>query len=278
MLPAYCTNVVAGRTLEETCTNVERTFGDVRSLVSPRELLPIGLWLSARAAHQLAESAEGAPALRDRLAASGLAVVALNAFPYHDFHAASVKAQVYEPHWADTRRALYTAQLAELLPELVQPGTRTASISTVPLGWRTRFSLEGCGASVGVASALLEQMVRTLARIEDRTGVRVTLDLEPEPGCMLDRAADVTGFFEHVLHPRRGEPDPRRYLGVCHDACHAAVMFEEQRAVLNVYRNAGIGVHRVQVSSALCCDGSPDSLAVLASFDEPRWQIGRAHV
>ena len=271
MLPAYCTNVVAGRTLEETCANVERTFGAVRALVVPRGVLPVGLWLSARASSQLAESVGGAASLRDRLADAGLAVVALNAFPYHDFHGASVKQRVYEPHWADTRRALYTAQLAELLPDLVPPGTASASISTVPLGWRARFSVEGCGASAGVASALLEQTVRTLARVEERTGVRVTVDLEPEPGCMLDRAADVTSFFAHVLVPRRGEPDPRRYIGVCHDACHAAVMFEDQRDVLRAYRDAGIGVHRLQVSSALACDGSPEALAVLASFDEPRW-------
>ena len=59
MLPAYCTNVVAGRTLEETCSNVERTFGAVRALVSPGAPLPIGLWLSARAVAQLSESIDG---------------------------------------------------------------------------------------------------------------------------------------------------------------------------------------------------------------------------
>ncbi len=271
MLPAYCTNVVAGRTLEETCSNVERTFGAVRALVSPGAPLPIGLWLSARAVAQLSESIDGPTALRDRLAAAGLEIRTLNAFPYHHFHDAEVKERVYEPHWADTRRALYTAELADMLPSLLPPGTATASISTVPLGWRARFSLEGCGASIGVASALLEQTVRHLARVEDRTGVRVTVDLEPEPGCMLDRTADVTGFFEHVLLARRGEPDPRRYIGVCHDVCHAAVMFEDQRTVLRAYRHAGIRVNKVQVSSAITADGSPESLAVLAGFAEPRW-------
>ena len=143
MLPAYCTNVVAGRTLEETCSNVERTFGAVRALVSPGAPLPIGLWLSARAAAQLSESIDGPTALRDRLAAVGLEIRTLNAFPYHHFHDAEVKERVYEPHWADTRRALYTAELADMLPSLLPPGTATASISTVPLGWRARFSLEG---------------------------------------------------------------------------------------------------------------------------------------
>lgn len=271
MLPAYCTNVVAGRTLAETCTNVCSTFGAVREAVCPSGSLPVGLWLSSAAAVGLEESIEGAAGLRARLDDAGLAVVTLNGFPYHDFHGAEVKHRVYEPHWADARRAMHTERLATLLAALVPPGTERASISTLPLGWRATFSLEGCGASVGVACAMLEQMVRTLARVEDRTGVRITVDLEPEPGCMLDRARDVVGFFEHALVRRRGEPDPRRYVGVCHDVCHAAVMFEDQREVLQAYRKAGIAVNKVQVSSAVAADGGADSLAVLAGFAEPRW-------
>lgn len=271
MRPAYCTNVVAGRTLAETRRSVVETFGAVRLKLGIAGHLPIGLWLSAHAARQLSDEEGGARALRDELGAAGLSVVTLNGFPYHDFRQAVVKHAVYEPHWADVRRQLHTMLLADLLPDLLPPGTRTASISTVPLGWRARFSQEGCGASVGLASALLEQLAEHLARLEARTGVRVTVDLEPEPGCMMDRSADAVGFFEHALRARGGAPDPRRYLGVCHDVCHAAVMFEGQAEALRAYRGAGIGVHKVQVSSALVADGSPESLAVLASFDEPRW-------
>ena len=262
---------MAGRTIKETCEHVERVFVPVRDRVPPNGMLPIGLWLSARAAEQLSESIGGGTELRDRLAAAGLSIVTLNGFPYQDFHGSEVKLRVYEPHWANTRRALHTQRLADLLPDLLTPGARTASISTLPLGWRALFSQEGCGASIGIASALLEQTVRHLARLEDRTGIRVTVDLEPEPGCMLDRAADVVGFFEHALQTRRGEPDPRRYIGVCHDICHAAVMFEDQRAVLHAYRTAGISVNKVQVSSAVVANGSTESLAALAAFSEPRY-------
>lgn len=271
MLPAYCTNVVAGRTIKETCEHVERIFVPVRDRVSPNGMLPLGLWLSARSAEQLSESIGGGAELRDRLAAQGLSIVTLNGFPYQDFHGSEVKLRVYEPHWANTRRALHTQRLADLLPDLLAPGTRTASISTLPLGWRALFIQEGCGSSIGIASALLEQTIRHLARLEDRTGIRVTVDLEPEPGCMLDRAADVVGFFEHALQARRGEPDPRRYIGVCHDVCHAAVMFEDQRAVLQAYRAAGISVNKIQVSSAVVANGSAESLAALAAFSEPRY-------
>jgi xylose isomerase len=60
----------------------------------------------------------------------------------------------------------------------------------VPIGWRPDFSNEGCGASVGLAASQLEWMAGKLAELEESTGVRITLDLEPEPGCMLDRVAD----------------------------------------------------------------------------------------
>lgn len=271
MFPAYCTNVVAGRTLEATRAAVIRTMGGVRARLGVSDALPIGLWLSARAADELASESDGARRLRDELARAGLSVVTLNGFPYHDFHQPVVKHAVYEPHWADVRRLLHTQRLADLLPGLLPEGTRTASISTLPLGWRARFSLEGCGASVGLAGVMLEQLVSHLARVEDRTGVLVTVDLEPEPGCMLDRPQDAVGFLLHALHARPGAPDPRRYVGICHDTCHAAVMFDGQRESLRAYRDAGIRVHKVQLSSALACDGSPESLAVLAAYAEPRW-------
>lgn len=271
MLPAYCTNVVAGRTLDATRAAVVRTMGGVRARLGVIDALPIGLWLSARAAEELASQPDGARRLRDELARAGLSVVTLNGFPYHDFHQPVVKHAVYEPHWADVRRLLHTQRLADLLPDLVPAGTRTASISTLPLGWRARFSLEGCGASVGLAGAMLEQLVAHLARVEDRTGVRVTVDLEPEPGCMLDRPQDAVGFLLHALRARPGMPDPRRYVGICHDTCHAAVMFDGQRDALRAYREAGIRVHKVQLSSAIASDGSPEGLAVLAAYAEPRW-------
>ena len=78
MLPAYCTNVVAGRTIRETCEHVERVFVPVRDRVCPTGMLPLGLWLSARSAEQLAESIGGGAELRDRLAAVGLSIVTLN--------------------------------------------------------------------------------------------------------------------------------------------------------------------------------------------------------
>lgn len=268
---AYCTNVVAGGTLDEMRSNVERIFVPVRAALDIEAPLPLGLWLSARAADELARQPGGARALCEHLAERGLVVTTLNAFPYHHFHAAVVKRAVYEPNWADARRLLYTMQLADLLVDLLPPGVKHASISTLPLGWRPVMYAQGGGAALGVAGAHLQQLALHCARLEERTGVRVHVDLEPEPGCALDTAQDVVQFFERALPAPRQGLDPRRYIGVCHDVCHAAVMFERQDAVLTTYRQAGIRVGKVQISNAPVCSDAPDELAVLASFAEPRY-------
>lgn len=271
MNTAYCTNVLAGHALEDTLRGIERVFVPVRAAVGSDGPLPIGLWLSSHALHQLSDQADCGARLHDWMNERGLSVVTLNAFPYQAFHADVVKHGVYLPSWADARRLIYTTALADLLPQLLPPGTVHASISTLPVGWRPAILAELGGAGLGVASATLHQLGRHLARVEDRTGVRIHVDLEPEPGCLLDRADETAAYLETLLRPRRGEPDLRRYVGVCHDVCHAAVMFEPQAHVLQRYRAAGLRVGKVQVSSAPACTGSSDELAVLASFAERRY-------
>ncbi len=264
---AYCTNVHAGADVAETLRQLETHALRVRELVSPGEPLPIGLWLSALAAGELDSPARVAE-LRERLDRLGLAVVTLNGFPFIDFHGHAIKHAVYEPHWARPERLAYTVRLANILVDLLPPGTRHASISTVPIGWRPTFTNEGCAASVGIAASQLEAMAAHCARIERERGVRLHVDLEPEPGCLLDRSSDAVELFAQCFP---GSELARRHLGICHDICHAAVMFEPQRTALAAYRDAGIRVGKVQVSSAIEADGSRESLTMLRRFDEPKY-------
>ncbi|MSR18264.1 MAG: hypothetical protein EXS00_03685 [Phycisphaerales bacterium] len=267
----YCTNVHGGATLDEMKCNLEKHAVAVRNLYSPSEILPIGLWLSSRALHALGEIDHGACDLRDWLHSRGLSVFTLNGFPYGDFHQAVVKHAVYEPHWAQAGRLLFTTQLADVLVDLLPSDATEGSISTLPIGWKSRFELDGSGSSLGRAAMHLRQLVRHLANIEQRTGKCLHVDLEPEPGCVLQRSADVSQFFNSCLSQERGEPEVRRYLRVCHDVCHAAVMFEEQADALAAYRDCGVRVGKVQVSSALTCTGAPRALRALRDFDEPKW-------
>lgn len=260
---AYCTNVHAGTDLATTIANLERHATRVQALACPDAALGIGLWLSASAAAEL-RLRDDVLRLRDRLAALALEVVTLNGFPYGDFHGARVKRAVYEPHWGEPERAAYTLRLAEILVDLVPPGTTTASISTLPIGWRAACDEE----RVAAAATRLVALVPQLAALERASGVRVTVDLEPEPGCLLDRSADVVALFERF---DRDADRTRRHLGVCHDICHAAVMFEAQRAALATYASHGIAVNKVQVSSALEAHDSDAARAELARYDEPRY-------
>lgn len=280
-LPTYCTNVHAGRNLAETEANIDRFSTRVRDLVAAKDDDPseigLGLWLSAESARELRRT-NGARALRDRLLERGLRVVTLNGFPYGDFHAEVVKHAVYEPHWADPRRLAYTVDLAEILVDLLPDGTTDASISTLPIGWRSDFTNEGCGCSVGLAAAQLVEAAKALRSIEDRSGIRIHLDLEPEPGCVLDTSQDIVDLFDQAFRPS-DEVDHRRYLGVNHDVCHSAVMFEPQTAALRTYRENGIALGKIQVSSAVQVDfdlaeDESDRASMLEAyrgFVEPRY-------
>ncbi|MBX3354208.1 MAG: metabolite traffic protein EboE [Phycisphaeraceae bacterium] len=278
----YSTNVHPGRTLDEAIAEVLRTAPRVRQrLVAAGALartspLELGLWLSALAARSLLDSPDALPRLADQFAEHGLRVRSLNGFPYGHFHAERVKHAVYHPSWADGARLLYTQDLAEILATLHaldRSAGRSvvdhASISTLPIGWRADIEKSKHGAALGMAATHLEQLVRFLATVEERHGIRVHVDLEPEPGCWLDRAAQVADFFQ-LLRMRPNDPDPRRYLGVCHDTCHAAVMFETQDEVITTLGASRIAVGRVQLSSALEAR-SASEIEALTRIVEPRY-------
>ena len=92
------------------------------------------------------------------------------------------------------------------------------------------------------AATVLAELAEHLAQFEQDTGRLIHVDLEPEPGCILQRSGDVVRFFEnYLLLPGRDENVLRRHVRVCHDICHAAVMFEEQTDVLKRYQD---GRHR----------------------------------
>lgn len=272
---AYCTNVHAGATFAETLKNLEQHACAVRDAVCPSQVMGVGLWLSAAAARQVVAE-NRAEELRDWLGERSLTVRTLNGFPYGNFHENVVKHKVYEPDWADARRLDYTKDLIRILAVLV-PANGEGSISTLPIGWRTSFGLS-LVRQRAAAEQLLD-LVHFLARVELDTGRYVHIDLEPEPGCYLDTAADVIGFFQGHLLDNPDEVSVRAYLRVCHDICHSAVMFETQEEVLRRYAQAGIGVGKVQVSSAvrvaydlMANDGArSEAIQQLRAFDEPRY-------
>jgi hypothetical protein len=269
----YCTNVHAGPTLAQTKANLQRYALSVKRQVRPHEPMGVGLWLSAEAASQLLAS-DGAGDFAAWLAEVGLVPFTFNGFPYGDFHQAEVKHRVYHPTWFERARLQYTLQLIEIIDRLL-PAGRTGSISTLPIAWS---SPQPSAGQMAATAQHLRTAAAAMKRLREQTGRMITLCLEPEPGCLLQRSDDVVSLFRDHLLPGRDEAAVREHLAVCHDVCHAAVMFEPQTEVLRKYASAGIKVGKVQVSAAVAVDFdalSPSdraaALSQLAGFHEPRY-------
>ena len=257
----YCTNVHPGESWAEVKANLERHTTRVKARLAPERPFGLGLRLSARALEQLARP-EAFADLRAVLERHGLYVFTLNGFPYGTFHAVPVKEEVYRPDWLEEERLAYSDRLAELLARLLPDGV-DGSVSTVPGAYKPRAA--GAEAEADIADRLLRHAAR-LVRLRRETGRTVGLALEPEPCCLIETVAEAVSFFERRLYGDaaverlaglcglpRGEAREalRRHLGVCLDACHAAVEFEDPADAVGALRRAGVPILKVQLSAGL---------------------------
>src|SRR5439155_387764 len=221
------------------------------------------LRLSALAAEALADPGQ-LERFRAFLRAHDLYVFAITGFPYGPFHGVRVKEEVYLPDWLDPARLAYTDRLARLLADLLpaEPGLE-GSVSTVPGAFKARVRDEADAARMG---DLIVEHAATLHGIRERTGKSISLALEPEPFCHMETVAETVSFFEkHLfsaaavkrlaaltgLDGAASEALLLHHVGVCFDACHMAVEFEEPEAALRALRGAGIRIAKVQISAGL---------------------------
>jgi sugar phosphate isomerase/epimerase len=271
----YCTNIHPGESWAEVRGNLERHVRRVKAAVAPDRPFGVGLRLSAEAAAALARPAE-LEALRAFLHENGLYVFTINGFPYGPFHGTRVKEEVYLPDWLDDARLRYSDRLAELLAALLpeEPGLE-GTVSTVPGAYKARVR------DAADAGRMAERMLRHAAglhRLRERTGKTVSLALEPEPCCHLETVDETVRFFEtHLLAAPAlaafgrlagldggaREAALRRHLGVCFDACHMAVEFEDAGGGLAALSRAGIRVGKLQVSAGLRVVLDPGDRTVL---------------
>jgi hypothetical protein len=244
----YCTNVHAGRDLPSVLENLQNHCLPIRKLVAVDEPLCVGLWFSEISAAQALQP-EQLTKLQDKLAEHKLVPFTLNGFPQGDFHSQVVKHRVYQPTWWHRDRLDYTLNLILLLDQLLPPG-QIGSISTLPIAWNlpspTREQLKQ-------AALQLVEVAMTLHGLFEHTGRKIVLAIEPEPGCYLTDSESFRMFFNQYLRssilPEGTAEIVGEYLTLCHDVCHAAVMFE-----LDHLRNDEISIGKVQVSSAIHVD------------------------
>jgi len=278
----YCTNVHRGESWADIFAALRRHLPAVKHQASPQAPMGVGLRLSAIAAETLESPAE-LEALCRFLADEQLYVFTINGFPYGPFHGERVKEQVYAPDWRAPERLAYTDRLASLLASLLpddQPGL-TGSVSTVPGAFVEAASC--LGAREAIAEALLRHTAH-LAALERHTGRLITLALEPEPMCLMETTAEAVGFFKDHLFTAgaaarlaalagcaasQAETLLRRHLGLCLDVCHAAVEFETPADSLDLLRDAGVAVMKLQLSSALVVPHmDAAAAAMLRRFDD----------
>jgi hypothetical protein len=276
----YCTNIHAGETWDAVYAALVSALPQIRRSLGVDAPFAIGLRLSAAAAHALEEDA--LTTFCDFLEQQNCYVPTMNGFPYGAFHGTRVKQRVYEPDWRDPRRIAYSNQLARILAALQPAGVRRrVSISTVPGAFRELARTSGDRNAI--AAGIL-QHAAYLKRLHEETGVTITLAIEPEPACFIETVSEAVAFFREVLLSKEilaGQryaegsaltaADVARHVGVCLDACHMAVEFEDAVTSIRLVRDAGMEIAKVQLSSALRVsrtgDGAPPH-ELLAPFAE----------
>lgn len=263
----YCTNVHAGEDFDRYLSSLKEYALVVKARISGDRPLPIGLWLSARTARQMLNE-KRLMRFKEFLESSGLVPFTMNGFPFANFHGPAVKYQVYKPDWTQPQRLNYTVNLIKIFTELMPEGTQ-AGISTLPLGW------PGGEFDYEKAADNLIRIVELLKNNEKQTGKLIHLDIEPEPGCILSGSSDVLSFFNNYLLGRYNDADVLRHLRVCHDICHASVIFEDHGTAIRNYTVNGIRIGKVHVSSALQADVTGENfhpiLEQIKAFQEDRY-------
>jgi sugar phosphate isomerase/epimerase len=256
---AYCTNVHPAEDLDGVVDQLGRYAEPVRETLGA-DLLGLGLWLARDVAKALAADTAAIGRLRDELAGRGLEVVTFNGFPYQGFHAPVVKHAVYRPDWTEPGRLAYTVDLAQVLARLLPEDAAEGSVSSLPLALRAPWPDE---RRRRVRDALGE-LVDRLAKIHAADGRAVRVGFEPEPGCVIDTTEDAVRELAGI---------DTEWLGLCLDACHLAVAFEEPAAALTRLAAAGLPIVKTQASCALeaARPADPAERAALEAAAEPRF-------
>lgn len=273
----YCLNIHPTQSLDEVVAALRGPVRTVKRRLCPDRPFAVGLRLSAEAAH----TPDAAPILAAIFTEENYHAYTMNGFPYGRFHGVPVKKTVYEPDWTMPERRAYTHSLARIMAHLIPPGAH-ATISTVPGGFAPALKDRHRAVAHGLLTCVCDLVL--LAQATDRV---VALALEPEPWCLLDQIDEAVVFFKTHLFTEEAARTVAaatglslvdaaasipRHLGLCLDACHLAVGFEDPLASLDRLSLAGIAIHKLQLSAALRVARIDDTARNrLAAFTDPTY-------
>ncbi len=287
---SYCTNIHSGESWKDHFAALKENFPGIRKAVCGDQAMGIGLRLSNSASLDIQSAAE-LKEFKEWLKANNAYVFTMNGFPYGDFHHAVVKDKVHAPDWTSKERVDYTIRLfntlAKLLPEGMEGG-----ISTSPLSYRFWFpDKDDFKNAVFTATKNIIQVAEELIRIRQNSGVKMHLDIEPEPDGILESASEFIDWFESVLIPLSKQILPGRlnisseeaellikeHICLCYDVCHFAIGYESHKEVIELLGSKGIRVGKIQISAALKADLplNPEHrsgiAAAFANYNEPTY-------
>lgn len=251
----YCLSIHPSEDLDDVRAAVFGPALDVARRIAEGTPFGLGLRISAQTARELSGRSDE---LRDELGSQGLYTFTVNGFPFGRFSGGRVKEQVYEPNWTATDRLEYTIALGEILAALLPEGV-VGSVSTSPLVYGTEIPAAATRNLLAAGAAY--------ARIEDETGRRVVLCVEPEPDCAVETSEQAERLFERLGD--EGEAHALDHLGVCLDTCHMLTNFESPAQSLTRLEEAGIEVRKIQLSAALRVREGEDPAVALAPFADP---------
>ncbi len=238
---AYCLNLHGAEELEGAIGGIRQITLPLAERLGGADGFGLGSYLPWRAVEHNRPDGDYAAFL----ATSGLDPFTWNAFPFGGFHKAGLKEGVFRPTWADAERVEFTRRIARFAAESWRTcgeASRHVSVST-----HTGMHSSDRGVAPEACVANFVATAAFLAELEDETGCRVVLSLEPEPRSSANDTAELVELHRRI----RAAGAPARHVGTCLDACHAAVEFEHpQDAYLNATAD-GTPLGKLQFSSAI---------------------------
>lgn len=277
---SYSTLVHAGDTWAEMNDSLRTFVPQVKKRVSPNSPFAVSLRISAESAKTLTSSAEERASLKNFLQQEDLYVYTVNAFPYGPFKGGTVMERVYEPDWTTQDRVDYTNSIADILAE-ISPIDVNPSIQTAPLAFKPNVAGE---EYIQKFTHNVFLVIKHLRELEERTGRRVKLAIEPEPACYLETTDETVTYFTERLYSLNGikelakvagipiseaEGAIRRYLGIVFDIGHQSVGFENIGESLTKIQNAGIPVFKLQEAASLWVESlTTEKIPALRKFTD----------
>jgi sugar phosphate isomerase/epimerase len=264
----YALNAFPYEDLRGMMQVIRRDAPRIKQNVFPATPFPI----EVRFSQQIVDALRARPAERKRLRAAlrrrQLQLLTVNAFVPRSFHKGRVKENVYLPAWNSPRRDRhsrvgFTNDCITLLAVLMDDDIPFASVS-VPAGvLKKNVSPSRRVSTQNAIATAVAECAQFAFEIFQRTGKKIFIGLEPEPGLTCETTTETIQFFRQHLWkilPR----EHHEFVGVNFDLCHQLVQWEDPLDSIRKLLRHEIPITKIHLTNAIQLD------APLAPENAPR--------